>query len=182
MTEPGPLIRNATSSDAEAIAHVHIRTWQDAYANIFPQEHLAELSDTLAARTDQWRTHITVHEAIPVLVVAEVADGRVVGFAGAGAQTDPEHIYEAELFVLYILPEFQRKGLGQALFSEVVSALQNLGFSSMLLWVLAQNRSARQFYEKMGGILIGEKEFNRWGEQYMLAGYGWPELFRLDIA
>lgn len=181
MTEPGTLIRKAVLSDAEAISHVHIRTWQDAYAHIFPRERLAELTDTFAARADHWREQIAVPESIPVLVVAETPGGQVVGFAGAGKQTDPEHLYESELFVLYILPEFQHQGMGQALFTAVVKDLQQLGFDSMMLWALAQNQSARHFYEKAGGILIGEKEYDRWGGQYPLVGYGWPDITHLEV-
>jgi ribosomal protein S18 acetylase RimI-like enzyme len=180
MTEPGPLIRKALPSDAEAISYVHIRTWQNAYASIFPKKHLDELTDTFDARAYHWRENIAAPEAIPVLVVAETPDGQVIGFAGAGKQTDPEHIFESELFVLYVLPEFQHRGVGRALFHAVVKELRHLGFSSMLLWTLANNQSARRFYEKLGGILIGEKEFVRWEAQYPLVGYGWPDIAHLE--
>ncbi|MEJ2757921.1 MAG: GNAT family N-acetyltransferase [Anaerolineales bacterium] len=180
MTVPGPLIRKALPSDAEAISYVHIRTWQNAYASIFPKKHLDELTDTFDARADHWRENIAAPEAIPVLVVAETPDGQVIGFAGAGKQTDPEHIFESELFVLYVLPEFQHRGVGRALFHAVVKELRHLGFSSMLLWTLVNNQSARRFYEKLGGILIGEKEFVRWEAQYPLVGYGWPDIAHLE--
>lgn len=181
MNKPGTLIRRAVPLDAEAIAHVHIRTWQDAYASIFPKKRLAELSDTFDARADHWREHITAPAMIPVLHVAETPDGQLVGFAGAGKQTDPDHLHQAELFVLYVLPDFQRRGMGRALFNAVVKELKQLGFGSMLLWALAQNQSARQFYEHAGGILIGEKDYVRWEVQYPLVGYGWPELNHLEI-
>jgi hypothetical protein len=67
------LIRAGTPGDAEAVARVHVRTWQVAYAHVFPSQRLAELSvERLAAQWREW----------PPLV-AEV-DGTVVGFVSIG--------------------------------------------------------------------------------------------------
>lgn len=177
--EPGFLVRPARQSDAEDIALVHVRTWQHAYADIFPPENLAELSETLAARADHWREHIAVPETLPVLFVAEVPGEGAVGFSGAGQQTDPVYAYDGELFVLYVLPEYQRRGIGRGLFMAAASALCRDGYQSLLLWALAQNRSARTFYEGMGGIVVGERPYFRWGGSYSLIGYVWKDLGQL---
>jgi hypothetical protein len=46
----------------------------------------------------------------------------------------------------------------------------------LLLWVLADNISSKEFYEHLGGRLSGEDEYLRWGQIYKLAGYAWDSL------
>lgn len=177
--DPGYLIRPAQQVDAEAISMVHIRTWQHAYADIFPPERLIELSDTYSARADHWREYLVYSESLPVVYVAETAGAGVVGFAGAGKQTDPAYGYDGELYVLYILPDFQRMGIGRALFWAAAAALYREGFDSLLLWALVQNRSAQKFYESVGGKVVGERSYVRWGANYLLVGYAWENLAHL---
>lgn len=37
-------VREAGADDVEAIAHVHVASWQAAYRGVFPDEHLDDLS------------------------------------------------------------------------------------------------------------------------------------------
>ena len=47
------MVRVATIEDAEAIAAIHLRTWQVAYEGIVPAEFLASLS--IRERANMWR-------------------------------------------------------------------------------------------------------------------------------
>lgn len=44
------MIRKALPSDAQAIAQVHISSWQAAYRDLMPAEYLDALQATLAQR------------------------------------------------------------------------------------------------------------------------------------
>lgn len=86
------LIRAGTPADVEAVARVQIRTWQAAYAHVFPGERLAELS--LEGRAKQWS------ESPPL--VAEIA-GTVIGFVSVGPSRDSDA--SGELFAIYVDPD-----------------------------------------------------------------------------
>ena len=47
------LIREATVADVEAIAHVHVDCWREAYAKILPAEYLSALS--WQKRAENWQ-------------------------------------------------------------------------------------------------------------------------------
>lgn len=168
-------IRPAREEDAKAIATVNLETWQSAYADIFPADKLASLFDSLDLRIERWVSILRGAERLSVAYVAEV-NGKVVGFANAGEQVKAEYPQQAEMFAIYILPEHHGKGIGRRLFTATAEKLQNIGLSSLLLWVLADNLSSRGFYERLGGRFCGEDEYLRWGQSYRLAGYCWDSL------
>jgi ribosomal protein S18 acetylase RimI-like enzyme len=131
------LVRPGTPNDAEAVALVHVRAWQAAYAHVFPEQRLAELS--VDERALQWRKS-------PPLVAE--ADGLIVGFVSVGASRDVDA--DGELFAIYVDPDYWRKGVGRNLITAAEERLRELGHEEATLWVLADNPRARRFYERVG--------------------------------
>lgn len=50
------------------------------------------------------------------------------------------------------------------------------GVNSMLLWVFADNRPARGFYEALGGVPVAEDGFELGGAWLVEVAYGWRDL------
>src|SRR6266566_5300935 len=75
------MIRAAASTDADAIARVHVASWRTTYSGLLPDDFLASLSDTNYA--ERWRRVIA--EGSSRVYVAEDA-GEVVGFASGGRE------------------------------------------------------------------------------------------------
>jgi GNAT superfamily N-acetyltransferase len=169
-------IREAIPQDAPQIASVHIKTWQQAYRHIFPADKLASLDQDHPTRTERWQANIKNPDHLPAFLVAENPDGEIVGIAAAGKQLKEAYPYDAELFLIYILPDYQGKGIGRGLLSATSRKLLQLGFTSLILWVLAENTPGRRFYEKSGGTLVGEDEYLRWDRIHQLVAYGWNSL------
>jgi GNAT superfamily N-acetyltransferase len=134
----GDVIRPAVSGDAEAIARVHVRGWQQAYAHVFAQADLAALS--AEGRIESARDLI----GSPVAVVAE-REGELLGFAFAGPSRDEVSV--AELYSIYVDPSAWGTGLGRGLILEVERRLRQLQYRQAELWVLQDNPRARRFYE-----------------------------------
>jgi GNAT superfamily N-acetyltransferase len=134
------VVRPGTAEDAEAVARIHIRGWQQAYAHVFPAEDLAGLS--LERRTQTAREAL----ASDVALVAE-RDGDVLGFAFAGPSRDEEGV--AELYSIYVDPRAWGRGLGRELIVDVERRLRD-NFDRAELWVLEDNPRARRFYEAAG--------------------------------
>ncbi|MYA05445.1 MAG: GNAT family N-acetyltransferase [Caldilineaceae bacterium SB0664_bin_22] len=170
-------IRAAEPADAKAIAKVHIQTWQSSYAGIVPAEFLASLS--YQNREAWWVDILEAKQSSMCSFVADVEGEGVVGFAGAGPESDGDRIYLAELYMIYVLQSYQRRGFGRRLFSAVTERLILDGFPSMLLWVLQDNRSACRFYEALGGKKIREKTIEIGGVDLVEVAYGWKDLTTL---
>lgn len=147
----GVEVRAARPEDAGAIARTQIRTWQVAYAHVFPAEGLDGLADGLDRRIDFWRGFIESREPRTHALVAD-DDDAIVGFANVGPtrddDLDPAHV--GELYAIYVLPDAWGKGAGQALMAELLATFRREGFREAMLWVLEDNPRTRRFYELAG--------------------------------
>jgi ribosomal protein S18 acetylase RimI-like enzyme len=141
------VIRPGTPEDAEAVARVHIATWQVAYAGILPQEGLDQLSGEPAAR------QVKFHRSFPP-IVAE-ADGEIVGFVSVGRANDEDA--DGELYAIYVHPDHWDRGFGRDLLLAGEERLRELGHEHAVLWVLEANPRARRFYELGGWTLDGTR-------------------------
>jgi GNAT superfamily N-acetyltransferase len=139
------MIRPATPQDAEAVARVHIETWQAAYAHVLPPEALESLSGERVARRAE------LHRRSPP-IVAE-ADGEIVGFVAVGRGLDPGT--DGELYAIYVHPDHWGGGFGRQLIQAGEDRLRELGHTQAILWVLEDNPRARRFYELAGWRVDG---------------------------
>lgn len=170
------LIRPAVITDAEGIAQVHVNTWRAAYAGIISAEYLSQLSYERCAQ--RWRDTLSQPKDNGWVMVSVTEEDKVVGFAhGASAHQQPEgQQFEGEVTVLYVDPDYQRRGLGRRLMAAMADRLQAAGMSSLVVWVLEANPAARSFYESLGGRLVGKKELTIGGDAHTVVAYGWRDI------
>jgi ribosomal protein S18 acetylase RimI-like enzyme len=166
------LIRDATVEDAIGIAKVHVDTWKSAYAGIIPSEYLARLSwEESAHRLQEYLQNM---EPECFLLVAE-REGEIVGFSSGGPERSGDEVYRGEIYALYVSPAYQRRGIGRRLVGASARRLLQAGTGNLLVWVLSANPS-RQFYERLGGQLVREREIEIGGVSLPEVGYGWADL------
>lgn len=147
MDSTSPLkIRYATMADAADIALVHVKSWQRTYRGHIPDNILDALSTI--GREQQWR--YLMQHALKILVIERGA--RILGFASIcpARDQDLDATVCGEISALYIHPEEWRQGHGKALCKAAMAALAAMQFTEVMLWVLAENDQARQFYAAMG--------------------------------
>lgn len=77
---------------------------------------------------------------------------------------------------IYVLPSGQGVGAGKQLAGAVAGRLVELGVFSMLLWVFADNKPAREFYASLGGFVVAEDGFELAGSWISEVAYGWNNL------
>ena len=163
------VIRKAEVEDAAGIAHVQVQSWRTTYAGIVPETFLAGMRED--EQTARWRLLLSDD------VVATVAEreGKIVGFAIAGASRDRTEGCDAELYAIYLLAVDQGLRIGTELLRETARGLCERGFTSMDVWVLAAN-SAKQFYERRGARHAAAKEIEIGGVALTEHAYVWAEL------
>ncbi|MGY4638293.1 N-acetyltransferase family protein [Pseudomonas sp. TE24901] len=144
------MIRKALVSDANAIAQVHIRSWQEAYRDLMPADYLSALDTTLARRESLWVRSIESGES--GVWVAE-RDQQVVGWVSVGdSRDDDAEVNTGEVMAIYVLAGYWQTGVGRALWNVGVQHLRQQGFTRVTLWVLALNERAIQFYRNVGCV------------------------------
>jgi GNAT superfamily N-acetyltransferase len=168
------MIRPADVDDAAAIARVHVLTWRTTYKELLPAEFLASLTE--AGYTDRWRRFISERSS-RVYVVQEGDDrGAVVGFASGGRERAGETGYMGELYAIYLVESSQRRGYGRELVRAIAGGLSELGLEDMIVWVLKDNRPARDFYERLGGVYVRAQPITIGSVTLEEVSYGWPRL------
>ena len=169
-------LRQPNVDDAGAIARVQALSWQATYRGMVPEEYLDAIDvDTWAERH---RGSMLEDPEGFVSYVAE-EDGEIVGWAVGGPSRDQRMIYSAELFTIYLLPGYERRGIGRMLIKAVAGGLMSLGFESMIVWALRDNGAAREFYEALGGRYVVRGVMDLDGTELPMVSYGWRDLGEL---
>ncbi|HEY2359313.1 MAG TPA: GNAT family N-acetyltransferase [Phenylobacterium sp.] len=152
------ILRRATADDAQSIAVVH-RTAMRVSLAFLPELHSA--ADDLRFFSERF---LPANE----VWVAEV-DDEVVGYVG---------FHEAWINHLYVLPEFQGRGIGPALLDKALAYER-----PMQLWTFQQNTRARKFYEDRGFGLVKLTDGSGNEEKTPDALYEWrpPRRNRAEI-
>ncbi len=163
--------REATVADALAVAKVHVQSWRESFAGIVPQTYLDKMS--VENRTKVFEKGFALDSY--KMFVAETEANGIVGFADFGKARDNHDKFEAELYAIYLLRDFQRKGIGSKLFDLVVQSVVADGINSLSLIALEVS-PYKSFYEKTGGHLVERKTTNIEGESYTTIIYGWDKL------
>ncbi len=166
-------IRVAAAKDAPGIAGVHIDTWRDTYAGIFPIHVFRRMGHhQLSAQWSRALRNSTRNDAV---IVAEVPHAGIIGFGSCCRVNGVDLPYQGEVDTLYVHPNFQGQAVGRSLLATLFRVLATKGLDSALIWVLAEN-PARFFYQAMGGTLIAKREERLWGVPLRELAYGWSHL------
>ena len=163
------MIRSATIDDAEKIAAIHVSAWQSAYKGILPAQVHVSLS--VEERVHMWRDVISEQHGTVILAIAPHGE---VGFISFGPSRDKDGKEKAEVYAIYVLPQFWHQGIGRELLDEAERRLEDQHFIAFTLWVLDKNARARRFYEgggfrldasrkeeTIGGFLLTELRYEK---------------------
>ncbi len=173
----GIRIRTANPEDAFPMAKVHVDTWRSAYSGIMPTDFLSRLS--YQDRERWWRDILAKEQPATSNFVALSANGGVIGLASGGPTREGDRTYQGELYVIYLLEQFQGKGVGRRLVCAVANRLLTDGIRSMLVWVLEDNFSACRFYRSLGGKRVNRKTISIGGVKLPEVSYGWNDVTNL---
>jgi GNAT superfamily N-acetyltransferase len=133
-------LREANASDAELIYEVTKAAMQG-----YVEQAFGPWIESFQRKVIGDSFHPETHQVILV-------DGAVAGILAA-----PVHASHMQLEKLFILPPFQRRGIG----SQLLHALARTAGSErkpIRLRVLAVNTDARRFYERFGFVITGRTD------------------------
>ena len=143
-------IRPATVDDVDAIATVHVRSWQSGYRDQLPDDVLDALDP--AERIPRW-TAVVDATSWPErgTLVADEGSAGIVGFANLSPTRDTDHDPDVvgEITSFYVAPEIWARGVGRRLMAASIATLA-LRYRQGALWVLGTNARAIRFYEATG--------------------------------
>jgi GNAT superfamily N-acetyltransferase len=148
------ILRQASKRDAEAIANLHADSWRSAYRGILSDEYLAYRVH--AERVTLWHDRFAADATKPMFVIVAESGEVLNGFVCVFPQEDP--IFGSFLDNLHVAPSRTGQGIGKLLLVESARHLLSIGkVGGLYLWVMEQNKRARQFYARAGAAEVEAK-------------------------
>ena len=175
------LIRVATEADLQAVAQIHIASWQDAYKGIIPDALLAGRS--VEGFLSGWRSTFAKHPANINVAASQV--GGIQGFCCAGPVVDAvrNSSFAFEIYGLHVSPNSRRQGIGAALLRDAFArARDRERMNSAIVWTLSDLRLSRTFYEREGGKVVKSGLWTIGEFALPEVAYGWTSLHSIQRA
>lgn len=159
-------VRKGTTEDAGALADLFRDAWRLAYTGVIPHLHL----ESIIRRRDKtwWKNAVAGGDGLLVLEVA----GTVAGYATFG-RSRLKSKYQGEIYEIYLAPTYQGLGFGEHLFEGVRHALDQRKLNGLVIWALADNAVAQDFYWRRGGRPIARSTDRIGGAKLQKVAYGW---------
>jgi GNAT superfamily N-acetyltransferase len=143
-------IRKATADDIPLIHELAYKVWPQTYASILSQEQIHYMLDKMYSPGSLQRQMDTGSHFVLVYGGHEL-----VGFA-AYFESAP---LVFKLDKIYILLSQQGKGAGRFLIDHIIAEIRQKGATALQLQVNRHNK-AKDFYERLGFVIIEEKDFD----------------------
>ena len=138
-----------TLDDADEVARVHVRVWQEAYAGLMPASYLDGLDPVAFAAS--WRERLATPRPDVENWLAR-DDRGVVGITTSGPARDQDAPTPLQLYAINVLARGYGTGVGSALMETAI------GDRAAYLWVVEGNDRAVAFYRKHGFSDDGVRE------------------------
>ncbi|MGE8001361.1 N-acetyltransferase family protein [Lysinibacillus sp. NPDC093190] len=164
-------IRKANIEDAIGIGKVHVDSWRTTYKGILPDDFLNNLS--YEQRTELWKKNIS--DATNYVLVAENEQNEIIGFATGGTRKTNSIPNATDLTSIYLLEEYQGKGIGKQLLKEMFAYFKQKGYEKVFVEVLAENKT-RDFYEYYGAQYVNNIEIKIGGKIVEELIYVWNDV------
>ncbi|QLG89411.1 GNAT family N-acetyltransferase [Chitinibacter bivalviorum] len=145
--------RFAIAKDADAIARLHVQSWQQTYRGTLSDHYLDELA--LAERRQIWRQRFSAPAANQRVWVA--CDGaQLLGFCCLYLAQDAQ--WGSYIDNLHVAAPAQGLGIGARLMVTAANCVQaEYGEQGLYLYCNQSNTSGQYFYQRRGGQVRGSE-------------------------
>ena len=175
----GTSIRIAQQEDSLAIAAVHTASWRSSYRGILSDDYLNEKLES--ERLSVWKRRLEFPKTNQYVAVVK-QESHIVGFACAFGGED--ELLGTMLDNLHVLPSQKCKGIGRKLVRDIACWCdRDYPNKGLYLWVFEQNLPARRFYDRLGGVVVGEANRSAPdGTTVKKIRYAWKNIIELIVA
>ena len=141
--------RIARVSDAPILSATRKNVWDATYRGIYPDEMINQYDLELFTARDRKRISNPENKVWLVMDDENCVGYLGVGPCGIGRYKD----FEVCLNSLYLLPQYQKLGLGRKAFDLTVAECRRRGLDKFFCSCSPHNHNAMEFYEHMGGVI-----------------------------
>lgn len=149
-------VRPARPADGPGLAALQLAVLRTRYAPLLPPGALAELDEAAAGRA--W-AQAAAAPAEGQVLVAQAADGALVGLAAVGppGDADCDPALDGELATLLVHPDRVGGGHGSRLLAAATDTMRAAGATRAVSWVLEQDAPLQTFLSSAGWAPDGSR-------------------------
>ncbi len=140
--------RLAEHKDCERISYLKKTIWGTTYRGIYKDELLDNFD--LEKQTEKFKRMVDSETQLYVIETEK----EIIGYFAFGKPYHQYEDYQIEFSLLYILKEYQGKGIGSSVFKFVEDKIEKMAIDKFYLCCNKYNYNAQKMYEKMGGKII----------------------------
>ncbi len=145
------VIQIATSADCEELARLKLKIWNTTYCEIYPKEQF----DNYNFDEQKSKFEKRVNDKNGVFYIArDITKKQIIGYCYAGFSQRAYKSDVPEIILLYILKDYQGRGIGRRLFEKCKDYFKQIGIAQFVVSCNKYNYSAQTFYKKMGGQIV----------------------------
>lgn len=157
LKESNAKIEKVKVGDEKVLAYIQTESWKSAFNKILSKEDL-----------DKY-TNITKAEAMYTMLLSKnIGNGFILSveekphcIAYWDKTRDEDMDDYAEIICIHSLCGNWGKGYGSIMMDYILNEIREAGVAKVMLWVFADNKRARKFYENHGFVLTEKsKEFS----------------------
>lgn len=160
MNEMNLAIRRGAVGDAETLAPLAIKIFNDAFA-ANPLNKPEDMRAYIAEAFGIEQTRRELGDEKFIFFIAEIA-GEMIGYAKLHEHSNEDCVSDRdpiELARLYVLKDFHGQGIAEKLMNECFNLARDKKYQTMWLGVWEHNFRAQRFYEKLGFRKVGTHVF-----------------------
>ena len=156
-------VRKGNIEDLEEIILINKKTCKTTYNGIIDKEFLDNVSIEVTPEELKCKTEQILNGNARYYVAID--NNKIVGMLKLIKVDTNNSGKIPEIQALYVLQEYQKKGIGSKLVNEAKKTLKDEKFSKMQIGCIDGNPS-NEFYKKIGGKFIGQRKFKLAGIDY----------------
>lgn len=137
--------------DCEEIAKLKLTVWTSTYSHIYPKEKFENFD--IKKQTEKFKKYICDRGGL-FIIARDISVNKIVGYCYSGHSERNFQKGTPEIMLLYILKEYQHRGIGRGFFERSKQFFESGGYDSFIISCNKYNYPAQTFYEKMGGKII----------------------------
>ena len=142
----------ATTGLADRLTKLKRRVWQETYTGIYPAQKLLEFDE--ARHAEKFR-RLIADPANQVVLLRE--DGQDAGYFVLGKPRPGWTGPPISVNALYLISDFQHRGLGRQVWQEIERRVKQAGFTVLGCRCNEHNERALAFYRRQGGVEIARE-------------------------
>jgi ribosomal protein S18 acetylase RimI-like enzyme len=150
-----PAITLATVADLHALISISRQTFTESYAHVNTAENM---ENYLQANFSEHALMVQLAEQGTAFYLVNFGDTTIgyIKLNSGNAQTELKAANALEIERIYVLKEFQNRGIGKLLLDKTLAVAKHMRADYVWLGVWEQNKNAIGFYNRMGFV-----EFDR---------------------